>query len=609
MRVSQEILSATSDALAAAFRPPPKRRLWEWAEASVVLSPKTGTFSPGPYRTRHTPHVREVMESFRDPDIREITLVFAAQTAKTLTETICAAWTIDNDPGNSLFVMPSEQMAKSFSAGRLQQVIMDCPSTAAHVMPGRGKFNLLEMELDNCVIALAGAGSASNLASRPIRYLYLDEVDKYPPSLGDEGSPAVLAKERTKTFPNYKIFKSSTVTTETGSIWTDFQTTDRREWHCPCPKCSSPFIVTWKTMVIPDRERDGVEVPDDERADGCYVACPHCGRAIRESERRQFLAAGFWKPTAAGQPGRVGYRLAELSSGIGRPWPDLVKLFLAAERKSKNGYHEDLRTFICSVLAEPWRVNTDTMRDIGAIESAQADYARGTVPTYMDVTGLTIGIDTQDNGFYYIVRAWGGGDTMESWLVDCGFCETFGDLERVIFASWPGEEGGSFGLSGGFIDSQGHRTSDVYEWCRQVGRSSRILPTKGERDLPGGGAIAFSNLDRDGRGKVVIGGLQLCRINTTLFKDWLDGKLRIPPDDPGAWHVFDGVPTDYCRQMVAEYRNEEGVWVPRSAQAPNHFLDCEVLALARASSLQLNKPRRAPARHYHAKPSTRISRW
>jgi hypothetical protein len=40
------------------------------------------------------------------------------------------------------------------------------------------------------------------------------------------------------------------------------------------------------------------------------------------------------------------------------------------------------------------------MRDKGVIEQCQADYERGIVPTYLPVAGLTMGIDTQDNGFY-----------------------------------------------------------------------------------------------------------------------------------------------------------------------------------------------------------------
>ena len=76
----------------------------------------------------------------------------------------------------------------------------------------------------------------------------------------------------------------------------------------------------------------------------------------------------------------------------------------------------------------------------------------------------------------------------------------------------------------------------------------RILPAKGERNLPGGNPYTYSIIDKDGRGKNMIGGMQLCRINTTFFKDWLDSKLRVPQEDPGAWHVFEGVTEDYCNR-------------------------------------------------------------
>jgi phage terminase large subunit GpA-like protein len=34
----------------------------------------------------------------------------------------------------------------------------------------------------------------------PVRYLFLDEVDAYPPSADDEGEPVALAEARTRTF-------------------------------------------------------------------------------------------------------------------------------------------------------------------------------------------------------------------------------------------------------------------------------------------------------------------------------------------------------------------------------------------------------------------------
>lgn len=583
MKISQEIRLKIEESVKASLYPPPKRLLWEWAEENVTLSPKTGTFSPGKYRTRHTPHCREVMEAFQDADIREISLVWGAQSGKTQTETVCVAWCIDNDPANTLFVMPSEQMARSYSATRLQEVILASEKVNRHRILGLGKFNKLEMEFDNMVIALAGAGSASNLASRPIKNLIADEIDKYPPSLGDEGSPLALAEERTKTFPNRKVMKSSTVTTEQGEIWSAYMNSDQREWMCPCPKCGEYFLPSWKTMEFPK------EGTDDERASQCFMVCPSCGYKIGEGQRRQFVSAGKWVATAPMQGGRAGFRISELQSRIGRPWPDLVRMFLKASRLAKNGNHEALRAFTCSVLAEPWRVATDTLRNADKFMEYCGGYNRGSVPDYMDISGLTMGIDTQDNGFWWVIRAWGGGEAMESWLVDWGFAPSLEELERVAYSVYMGESGREYRIKGGFMDSQGHRTQEVYGFCKTNGRVARIIPTKGERTLAGGSQLSYSNVDRDAKGKVVIGGLQLCRVNTTLFKDWLDAKLRIPQADLGAFHIPDDADEEYCRMMTSEFRDENGIWQLRGSQFPNHLWDCEVLALARAFSLRLDK--------------------
>jgi phage terminase large subunit GpA-like protein len=59
-------------------------------------------------------------------------------------------------------------------------------------------------------LTLVGANSATGLASRPIRVVLFDEIDKYPPSAGDKGDPIALASNRTKTFWNRKIVKVTT---------------------------------------------------------------------------------------------------------------------------------------------------------------------------------------------------------------------------------------------------------------------------------------------------------------------------------------------------------------------------------------------------------------
>ena len=69
----------------------------------------------------------------------------------------------------------------------------------------------MELQFDGMYAVLAGSNSPASLASRPIRYLILDEVDKYDRFAGKEGDPISLAKERQKTFTtNKKTFMTST---------------------------------------------------------------------------------------------------------------------------------------------------------------------------------------------------------------------------------------------------------------------------------------------------------------------------------------------------------------------------------------------------------------
>ena len=48
-------------------------------------------------------------------------------------------------------------------------------------------------------VTIAGANSAAGLASRPVRIVLCDEVDRYPSSAGTEGDPIRLAAKRATT--------------------------------------------------------------------------------------------------------------------------------------------------------------------------------------------------------------------------------------------------------------------------------------------------------------------------------------------------------------------------------------------------------------------------
>ena len=98
-------------------------------------------------------------------------------------------------------------------------------------------------------LSIVGSNSASGLASRPIRILLMDEVDRYEIG-GKEGSPISLAIARTKTFWNKKIFMCSTPTIKgLSAIETAFEESDKRYYNVPCPDCNTKQILRWKNVI------------------------------------------------------------------------------------------------------------------------------------------------------------------------------------------------------------------------------------------------------------------------------------------------------------------------------------------------------------------------
>ncbi|MBR0287953.1 MAG: phage terminase large subunit family protein, partial [Selenomonadaceae bacterium] len=104
-----------------------------------------------------------------------------------------------------------------FSKSRLQKLISDTkvltPLFYEKLKSRDANQTILSKVFKGGRIILVGANSPSGLASRPIRILLCDEVDRYPLSAGGgEGDPVSLAIVRCSTYWNYKVALFSTPT-------------------------------------------------------------------------------------------------------------------------------------------------------------------------------------------------------------------------------------------------------------------------------------------------------------------------------------------------------------------------------------------------------------
>jgi phage terminase large subunit GpA-like protein len=150
-----------------------------------------------------------------DPSILTVVLMTSSQVGKTETTINLVGFHIDQDPAPILVIQPTLEMAKAWSKDRLSSMLRDSPTFRGKIKDPRSRDSgntLLHKEYGGGQLTIAGANSPASLASRLIRVLVCDEVDRYPASAGDEGDPVALASKRTTTFWNRKIILTSTPT-------------------------------------------------------------------------------------------------------------------------------------------------------------------------------------------------------------------------------------------------------------------------------------------------------------------------------------------------------------------------------------------------------------
>jgi phage terminase large subunit GpA-like protein len=419
------------------WAPPQRMTISSWADAYRIISARKGNPEPGQWRTSRTPYLREIMDAIGDPDLEEIVVMKAAQVggSEGCARNPLAYW-VDQDPGPTLFVYPTQAAAEEQIVDRIRPMILDTPKLAAHLPGARADMTAHALDFDTMAVWIGWAGSPQALASRPCRYVVLDEVDKFPPFSGREGEPIALAKARTRTFGHRKkIVIISTPTTGMGAIAKAFEACpDKRRYHVPCPSCGALQALVWSQMKWSSVKDEPLEMTiarlEAEEA-AIFYECADCHAQIPESERDLLVEQGIWVsdgyPAGEHPKSRFrAYHITGLVATIGTRWRDFAVKFLKIQKDIAK-----LMEFVNQDLGEPFldqigRVETSALR-----AKAQRGHARGKVPRWAGI--LLVTVDTQKDHFYWLVRAWGRGE--RSRLIDLGIARSWEELERVTFGA------------------------------------------------------------------------------------------------------------------------------------------------------------------------------
>ena len=554
------------------LNPPEDMTVSEWAEQYRVLSSLTSA-EPGPWSNDRTPYLVGIMDEFLNPETEEIDFCKPTQCGGTEAELNMLGYVIQQDPSPTLAVYPSDILADSIYKNRILPMIMASPTILERYHENESTQS--ELQFDGMYLSLTGSNSPANLASKAIRFLFLDEVDKYPGASKKESDPISLARERTKTFRNNrKIYITSTPTLKTGHIWKALEGADIvKHYFVPCPHCGKYIELIWKQVKFPDDE--GMSYAD--RAEFAAYVCQECDAIITDRDKPEMLKHGEWRIVEQRTqfPRKVAYWLNTLYSPFVR-FSEMAKEFLTSKDDP-----EKFQNFTNSWLAEPWE-DTKLKTSADLVLERQTALAEYTVPAWAKV--LTAGVDVQETCVYWTIRAWG--NYLTSQNIAHGQAGSFAEVERIMNLQYLREgTGDPLVVALALIDS-GDNTDLVYDFC--ASNSDWAMPSKGSSH-PMDTHFRLSKVNRTDSKAY---GMPLAIIDTGKYKDMIAGRMR-KENGTGSWMVYAGCDRTYADQVTAEHKINVKTaggrtvqsWVLKTTHGDNHFLDCEVYAMCAADMI------------------------
>jgi phage terminase large subunit GpA-like protein len=511
---------------------------------------------------------------------------------------------IDTDPGPVLIVFPSEDSAKENIDERIIPMFRDSPQLTRHLTGRPWDVKKGVINLRACSVYAGWSGSPQALASRPIRFLVLDECDKFARWRGVEADPISLAKDRTLTYRHRrKVFALSTPTVPTGPIAKGLEACGAVRDYCPkCPECQTHFVpdwarVSWKGQDAADEEQiRAVRRKLDNGETVAHYACPHCEAALAQPAFWEAVKAGEWisrgfEPGDHPRSDSVGFAL----SGLCSPWIGVQK----CARSSPGPGSRAWGRFRTSTGVPFWSADTAGDPNLQVTqqrvwELANSGGPQGSVPEW--ATCVVAGVDTGKRDHPYVVRAFGPG--FRSQLLEQGLLKSGDQVLGLLERTWHGPGGHAFPIRRMLIDSGGGaglstmtRTEEVYRLAQKD--PARIYACKGHG---GTGNLAQPIQTRavhyrppgDKYGQTLE--VRLSTLDVGYWKDLTASYIT-----QGIWCPYPGVGKDYVAQVASERKilvetkiksDQTAVevwrWVVKAAGLPNHAWDCEVLATVAA---------------------------
>jgi phage terminase large subunit GpA-like protein len=622
-----------------AWAPPPRISVPDWADQYRQLAKEAGS-TAGNWETSTVEVARGPMLAVTEPGVHVVTAMVSTQLLKTALLENVFGYFAHLDPCPILLLQPKEDAAEQFSKERISPMIRVTPvlrDLIGTVKTRNAAETLLYKAFPGGFLALAGAGSPDNLARRPVRVILADEVDKYP--VTREGDPIALAEERTATFGvNWLSVRACSPTiTDESRIEKSYLESDRRRASAACPHCGHRMFLDFFRHVDWEKTHDANGNVVEHLTKTARISCECCGvvwsegdrlkalRTTRHHQTRPFECCGdrhvpldaydrAWRENAGGALEKVwdwwqsdryavyrakcpecgkwgvdnthaGFQAGKLFS----PWQKDKPSDIAKKYVEAKGDPDLEQAWWNTQMGLPHRTNTGKELPL-EILAARGEKWPAAVPDGVAV--LAAGVDVQDYRLEIEVVGWGRNE--ESWSVDYEVIDgefddphTQAQLDAYLAKVWRRADGRKFNVVGTCIDSGGHHTQAVYEYCKKrLGR--HVWAIKGESARNGQRNPVWPTKRPSARNKAAFRPIIL---GVNAAKDTIRNRLYLEPPAVGVpkagyMHFPADRDINYYAQLTSErlvtkvvsgqkYR----VWEQPNGKA-NEASDCRVYAYA-----------------------------
>lgn len=562
----------------------PKDRITadEWAIQNVILD-RVGRYSYAsrPFMQEPTRAMSMTTESCR------VVLECSAQLSKTTAMINFLGWIATQACANTLYIMDSQKSVLKTVKNRIRPFLRDVAKVKALSKTSRSELADKSSSAVNITLGtganliFGSARSASDLCSLPCRFVLCDETSRFVQDLGDEGDPITTLMVRMLTYRDSMFVMASTPTTEECSIHQNFLVGTQEYWGALC-ECGYHMTVPYKDIDFSDPENP-------------TYACPGCGTVYTEPEINR-LHYCYSKPhnpnPVTDESERVvrSFHVGATCTPEVYNWKTLKKQEIEARTKGISTY----KSFVNVTLGDVYFPGIDEALSVDSLLKCKTYFTKDSLPNWVNV--ITIGIDTQDERFEYLVIGFSKRGNHKC-LIERG--KIVGDLKqphvwadlRAFMSTCKCTRKDGTVLYPAVIcpDSGGHFTQDIYALSLL---NNRIKPVKGYATTNVKLQDSIIKHTTDVPIKALgsgVGRTTLTIVNTVYAKDIIRSDfLKLQSNDSAkplyvSSDINAGFDAEFFSQMDSEIREENryGIarWVYKNTSR-NEMLDCFVYALA-----------------------------